>query len=252
MFGKIRLCTQKALRVDDLVNLILPQRCALCGCICDTGYCQNCSRLLPWLEDACIRCGSHLIIPQTHSTRPPALSANARVVCGQCQLMPPPYANTIIPFHYKPPILAHIQNLKYGGQLHLSSALGLAISNRILLSGLPLPDIIIPIPLHWKRIFHRGFNQSSEIARVIGKQLGIPVSMKHLSRQVNTPSQTGLDTQMRTKNIRNAFKAEKTCTGMHIGLVDDVVTTASTVRAAAKILAESGADQIDIWAVAKV
>ncbi len=253
MFKKIRRCTQNALRVNHLVSLILPQRCALCGCICDTGYCQNCSRLLPWLENACIQCGSHLIIPQTPSTRPPTLSsANPRVVCGRCQLTPPPYANTIIPFHYKPPISAHIQNLKYQGQLHLSSALGLAISSRILLSGSPLPDIIIPIPLHWKRIFHRGFNQSSEIARVISKQLEIPMSMKHLSRQVNAPSQTGLDTQMRMKNIRNAFKVKKVCSGMHIALLDDVVTTGSTVRAAANVLTESGADQIDIWAVAKV
>ena len=77
------------------------------------------------------------------------------------------------------------------------------------------------------------------------------MSMKHLSRQVNTPSQTGLDIQMRMKNTRNAFKAQKPCTGLHIALVDDVVTTASTVRAAAKILTESGAGRIDIWAVAK-
>ena len=257
MFKKINLCTQKTLRMDGLIDLILPQRCALCGCICDAGFCQNCSRLLPWIEHACIQCGSHLIIPQVTSTQSIAPSSSTlsssktRVVCGHCQLTPPPYVNSTIPFHYKPPISLQIQNLKYGGRLHLSSALGRTISARILQSEAPLPDIIIPIPLHWKKIFHRGFNQSSEIARVIGKQLGVPVSMKHLSKQVDSPSQTGLDIQMRMKNIRHTFKSEIPCTGLHIALVDDVVTTGSTVRAAAEILTDYGARRIDIWAVAK-
>ena len=249
---KIRECkNQKLLKINGLVDLLLPQRCALCRCICETGYCQNCSSLLPWIEHACIQCGSHLFAPGMRSTRLPAHSSTNNTVCGQCQLTRPSFSNSIIPFHYKPPISTHIQNLKYSGQLYLSSALGRIISARILQSGAQLPDIIMPIPLHWKRIFHRGFNQSSEISRVIGNQLGIPVSTKHLSRRANTLSQTGLNIQMRRKNTRKAFEVIKPCKGLSIALVDDVVTTGSTVRAASKILIKSGASRIDIWAAAK-
>jgi ComF family protein len=219
----------------DFAGLFIPHKCALCLIACEDGFCTYCHKLLPWIGNACYQCASPL--PR-------------QAICGRCQSSPPPFDNAIIPFLYRQPISKQIQSLKYGGQVHLANAFGKTLASRILQSNNPLADIIIPVPLHWRRIFNRGFNQSTEIARVVGKQLGIPISTDLLVRKKNTVTQTDLDIKMRFKNTRNAFAAKSTNLPRHIALVDDVVTTGSTIISAAKTLKKAGVSEVSIWAIA--
>lgn len=219
----------------DFAGLFIPHKCALCSIACEDGFCTYCHKLLPWIGNACYQCATPLL---------------QQAICGRCQSTPPPFEDAIIPFLYRLPISDQIQSLKYGGQVHLAHAFGKALASRISQSNNPLADIIIPVPLHWRRMFNRGFNQSTEIARVIGKQMGIPVSTDILARKKHTVTQTDLDIKMRFKNTRNAFKAKSTNLPHHVALVDDVVTTGSTIRSAAKTLRNAGVSKVSIWAVA--
>jgi ComF family protein len=121
----------------------------------------------------------------------------------------------------------------------------------IIKSATPLPDIIVPMPLHRQRINQRGFNQATEISRILGRQLCIPVEPVMLSRVKNTVTQTGLNEKMRRQNMKDAFVVKSTRQPGHVALVDDVVTSGSTVNAASKALVTAGVRGVSVWAVAK-
>lgn len=225
-----------------LIDRVVPQRCALCLLPSTTGYCPNCQSLLPWLAYGCRICAAPL---------PPASRARS---CGQCQAKPPDYVASCIPFHYRSPIADHIHALKYRGQLHYAVALSHMLADNIAQMTEPWPDVIIPIPLHWRKIARRGFNQSSEISRVLSRRLGLPLHHAGLIRVKNTRPQTGLAEKTRRANIRNAFQYHPDLRARnihHVALVDDVVTSGSTVRAAARVLVRGGVQRVTVWALAK-
>lgn len=115
----------------------------------------------------------------------------------------------------------------------------------------PLPDLILPVPLHRLRLRERGFNQALEIARPITKRLRIPIDKHSLQRIRHTRPQTGLKAPEREVNLKNAFKTIRDFSGKHIALLDDVVTTSSTINACSQALMDAGAKQIDIWCCAR-
>ena len=114
-----------------------------------------------------------------------------------------------------------------------------------------LPECIVPIPLSNGRIRGRGFNQSMEIARPVSRKLGIPLKPGLLERIRNTPPQSKLDIRERRRNIRNAFRFNGKASPGHVAIIDDVVTTGSTVNEAARILRLAGAKRIEVWSVAR-
>jgi ComF family protein len=101
-------------------------------------------------------------------------------------------------------------------------------------------DLIMPVPLHWKRLWRRGYNQSALLARSLGKKLGIKTDCHSLKRIRNIPAQVGLDREERLKNVKGAFaihpKRIEQLTGSKILLIDDVLTTGATVNECAKVL----------------
>ncbi len=231
----------KALRsiLFATLNTLLPSKCVLCRCISDLGFCINCQKLLPWIECACEICAIHLPHPG---------------ICGHCQTQPPAYHDSIIPFRYQSPVSDCIQALKYAEHLSYAVAMGKMFS--LWLTKNPAqwqqpPDIIVPMPLHRRRITQRGFNQATEIARVLNKQLGIPINHTLLKRVKNTLPQTGLNEKMRRQNMIKAFTGRATRSHPHVALLDDVVTTGSTVNAAAKALLDAGVKRVSVWAIAK-
>lgn len=222
-------------------DYFLPEKCALCRCESNLGFCINCQKLLPWIECACEICSIQLSEPG---------------VCGHCQSRRPVYQDSIIPFRYKSPISDLIQGMKYSNQLSYAVALAKILSLWVMKNPADLPDTIVPMPLHRKRIVQRGFNQATEIARVLSKQLDIPINQTLLKRVKNTEKQTGLHEKMRQQNVRNAFvgKAstrENPTAYRHVALLDDVVTSGSTVNAAAKALIGAGVECVSVWAIAK-
>lgn len=115
--------------------------------------------------------------------------------------------------------------------------------------GLPAPDAVVPVPLHWIRQYTRGFNQSETLAKALAKELGAPMRL-FLRRKKYTRMQSTLPAEKRSSNIQNAFAAKGSCEGMSILLVDDVCTTGATGHACAAALRSAGAAQVELFVFA--
>lgn len=219
-----------------MFNALLPKRCSVCDMHDTHGFCADCRQLLPWIMTGCEICGTELLEVG---------------VCGACQARRPYYDHAVIPFKYREPVSRQIQTLKYHEQLVHASNLGAMICMRVWKDPQPLPEVLIPVPLHSARLRQRGYNQAMEIARWVGKELGIEVNYKLLARVKNTASQTGLGEKERHVNMRGAFQATLPMKYARVGLVDDVVTSGSTVNAAARALKRAGVETVSVWAAAR-
>lgn len=114
-----------------------------------------------------------------------------------------------------------------------------------------LPDLILPMPLHTQRLCERGFNQAVEIARPIAKKFNLLLDTRGVVRHKATAAQSGLDAQHRKENIANAFTVQRDYSGLSVALLDDVVTTGSTVTELCQTLKISGARKIEVWCCAR-
>lgn len=113
------------------------------------------------------------------------------------------------------------------------------------------PDLILCVPLHKKRYQQRGFNQAEFIAQFLHKKLSIPFLNKALTRDIETAEQHTLNKQKRRKNLNKAFSLHHNLQGKHVALVDDVVTTGSTVNVISALLKKNDVRQVDIWSIAR-
>jgi ComF family protein len=153
---------------------------------------------------------------------------------------------------YTYPVDALVTRTKFGKSLPNARLLG-----ELLLAGLaarPRPDaavpVLVPIPLHWQRLARRGFNQATEIARVVAAATGWPLRAGWLARVEPTRAQSALPRQHRQRNVAGAFRARLPA-AVPVLLIDDVVTTGATALAAAEALRAAGATAVDLWAVAR-
>lgn len=225
------------------LNLILPNQCLLCGLPThnEQTLCQPCIAELPQTTNRCYQCGNEL-----------TGKISARQICGSCLKHPPAFTTTITAFRYQHPIDYLIAQLKFNHKLHCAKILGelmaVIIKNHY---AEKLPQLIIPVPLHKKRLLTRGFNQAAELAKPIAKELNIPIDYDSCIRIKNTDPQSGLPEKQRKNNIRNSFQIIKPISIEHIAIIDDVVTTGNTVRELSKIIKRTGVKRIDIWCCAK-
>jgi len=112
-------------------------------------------------------------------------------------------------------------------------------------------DLIVPVPLHWRRRWTRGFNQTELIADQLGAALSTPVAMRALRRTKATTAQQRLDARTRARNLRGAFTLHQPVAGLRVALVDDVVTTGATATELTKLLLKGGATTVELWALAR-
>jgi len=158
---------------------------------------------------------------------------------------------------YAPPADELIRDLKYRGILPHARVLGVLLAQAAEKSGALLPRLLVPVPLHDARLRERGFNQAAAIARYAGRMLGIPFAPRALERLRDTPSQTSLSMEQRHRNVRGAFvingsRARLRLLGAgHVAVVDDVMTTGSTLKESKSLLLESGVTRVDLWSVAR-
>jgi ComF family protein len=226
----------------NIQDWLLPRLCPACGDPAGPGreLCPGCENALPTLLHACPRCAMPYEHPDTHG------------VCGACQKRPPAFTRSIAAYRYAPPIDHFIRELKFHQQLGLAHLLGTRLAQR-LQQETRRPDLILPVPLHLTRLRERGYNQALEIARPIARLLDIPLATRSLQRVRATTPQTGMAVAARRKNVRGAFALQPgaTLNNLHVALVDDVMTTGSTVRAAAQCLQAAGVRDIEIWVIAR-
>jgi len=218
---------------------LLPAFCALCHTTTEnTALCKACLHELPWQQSACVRC---------------ARSLSSTGTCGQCIQNPPPYHNTICLFHYQTPIDRLILSLKFAEKLSNAKLLGDLMAEKIAdhYRGQAKPEFVIPVPLHVERLRERGYNQALEIARPIAKKLQIPLETNACTRILSTLPQASTTAEERRKNMKNAFAVEALFRARHVAIVDDVLTTGSTVTELARRLKKAGVERIDVWCCAR-
>ena len=158
---------------------------------------------------------------------------------------------------YDGALRALIHLLKYDRVSPLAEPLG-----ALMALGLPrgssgeaaVPDVIVPMPLHWRRRLERGFNQAELLARVVGKRTGIPVEAGAAERRKATPPQAGLTNAQRRLNVSGAFevKEKDLIRGHRVLLVDDVLTTGATASACSAALRRAGATSVSVLTLARV
>lgn len=216
----------------------LPEYCLTCGIRSKEPLCEGCFRELPWNDHPCRRCAAPV----------PGLVTEA---CGQCARHPPAYDAAYAAFVYAWPLDRLLQEFKFRGRLATGRVLALALADYLELKTATRPDLLVPIPLHRGRLAERGFNQAAEIAHQLCRRLGVRVAPAFLCRTRRTPPQSGLERAARRRNLRRAFACRRSATGLHIALVDDVVTTGSTVEAAARVLKRAGASRVSVYALAR-
>ncbi|MES2141340.1 MAG: ComF family protein [Pseudomonadota bacterium] len=238
----ISACIKKA--KVEVKHWLFPFTCILC---CEEArreidLCLDCEKNLPWLDHIC-----------THCAAPLCLEANA--ICGTCLKKPFPFYKTYILFSYTEPIRKLITGIKFQQRLLYANILGNLLAEKIELSYQEeqLPHVIIPVPLHKKRLRERGFNQAMEIARPIQKKLKIPIDYKSCQRVRNTVAQSTLLANQRSTNVKKAFAIteQKNVINKHIALLDDVMTTGHTLIELSSSLYDAGVKRIDVWCCAR-
>ncbi|MCW5592955.1 MAG: ComF family protein [Burkholderiales bacterium] len=169
--------------------------------------------------------------------------------CGECLANPPAYDDVLSAFDYRFPIDRLVRRFKFSADLAAGAYLGHALASRAMRA--PRPDLLVASPSSALRLRERGFNPALVLARAVGRELGIPVRGRALAKIRHTPPQTGLDRAARRRNLRGAFAVRADVDGLHVAVVDDVMTTGSTLFALARSLREAGASRVSGWVAAR-
>lgn len=214
---------------------LLPGSCLLCEQRSrrDRDLCDPCLHDLPFIKHACARCA----IPVQRGAR----------TCGGCLRSPPPYDLARAAFRYDFPLDRLILRFKFFNDQAAGALLGELFAQRM--QARP-GAVLLPVPLHVTRLRERGFNQAELLARMLAGAHHLPLRTDVLRRVRATEVQSGMNAAARRRNVKNAFAVVATPPA-HAVIVDDVVTTGSTVREIAMALRRAGTDLVEVWSLAR-
>ena len=223
------------MNIRSFFNQFLPPVCLLCGINSPALICAGCRHDLPWHHaPQCPVCAT----PTPHGE-----------VCGACLKRPPAFDRTVAALVYRFPLDRLIPALKYHGRLAVAPALAACLAPALALA--PRPDVIVPMPLHPARLSSRGYNHATEIARVLARTLGVGLDIGCCQRVRDTPPQQALKLDARRRNVRGAFACTASVAGLHIALLDDVMTSGTSLDELALSLKRAGAREVSNWVVAR-
>jgi len=235
------------------LDWLYPPRCRFCRASvfdADECFCRSCrERIRRVTHPLCPSCG-----------RPFLDTSGDDHLCGKCIARRPHFVRACAWACYptedgeEHPLREVVQRFKYGRKVSLGKPLGrlMAVDCREFFDERAL-DVILPVPLHPKRLRWRGFNQSVILAREIGKEWKLPVDPFVLARSRETPPQTQLNEEERKKNMRRAFSvsSEKSIEGKAVLLIDDVYTSGATVNECSRALKRGGAKEVSVLTLAR-
>ncbi|MBE9567078.1 MAG: ComF family protein [Proteobacteria bacterium] len=250
-----------------ILSRLFPSRCILCQRTVypdtdDAGskmsgveICPTCLSMLPFNHPCCVSCALPL-----------AEDIGDDNLCGRCIQKLPAFDYSYSLFRYEADLIRLIHQLKFSEKISHARSIGILLLEKLrteVSCQENLPDCLLPVPLHSRRMRQRGFNQSIEIARVIATGLQIPIISDAVIRHRSTQSQTGLSARQRKKNIRGAFDVlgnvvgdpasnlASNLAGKHVLIIDDVVTTGSTVNELAKLLKKHKVEKVGVLSIAR-
>jgi ComF family protein len=184
-----------------------------------------------------------------------ALPGRAGGPCGACLRDPPPFEHAVAALDYGFPWDALVAAFKFRDALDLGPALARAVANAVRTAGVALPSLVVPVPLGRLRLRERGYNQAWELARRVGRELGLQADAHALARHIDTRRQLELPLERRLANVRGSFEVAardaRRVRGRCVALVDDVMTTGATAREAARTLLDAGARSVQVWVAAR-
>lgn len=229
-----------------LLDFVWPPRCPVCEAWQDPNdrqpLCHHCTAcLVPPAGERCRRCSAPVDIARAASSS-----------CPNCEHWPEPHFDqALVLTEYSATAHDAIHALKFSGNKQIGRFLGEQIGH-CLGADLGGIDLLVPVPLHGARQRDRGYNQAEEIARGLGKALGVPTDCSCLRRVRPTRQQAQLDSKQRVANVAGAFSMRRKLAGehAHIGLIDDVLTTGATLSACAAALRSVTRAKITAIAVA--
>jgi ComF family protein len=254
LYSRIKLFSVKHFSVKDgvfigrgynyllaLTHLRPKHRCGLCQAISTQRLCTPCQQ-------------QFLFTPHYHCTCCALPLQHSALFCGECLKQRPHFDSTFSPYTYQAPLSNLLARFKYTGDLFIGKALAEVFAEKIRhhyqQQHIPLPDMITPVPLHWKKQWQRGFNQAYFFSHHIHQHLDIPI-LKKVKRIKAAPAQKNLDRKKRLRNLQHSFAVTSPLNGEHIAIIDDVMTTGATANALALTLKKRGAGKVSIWVLAR-
>ncbi len=229
----------------DLLEFFLPRLCVFCGGVVEqeaaAAVCGECENQVQWVASPLCPCCGRVF----------ARREGADHLCGPCQTDPPAFTRARAAALYEGPVALAITRFKYGRRLDHLPVLQSWLKKpwcRELVAG---AELILPVPLHPRRLKARGFNQALLLAETFPET---PLRRETLVRVRHTPPQVGLNPRERRENVQGAFALPRPqeVKGKTVLLVDDLYTTGATVRECARVLKRAGAEQVDVLTVARV
>lgn len=220
--------------IKRILKLIYPETCVFCGKVCKTGICNTCVEQITYVEEPCCkRCGKPVRYEEQE-------------YCHDCEGHTFAYEQGKSVWLHKGLVKQSIYRFKYHNKRVYASVYAremLRLYEEQIKSW--KPQVLIPVPLHWRRRQQRGYNQAMILAREVSKRTGIPFSEKIVRRRRCTSPQKRLNKKQRSRNLQDAFEVTE-----HLGkiksvlIIDDIYTTGSTIDSIARKLKEKGVQKV--------
>ena len=232
--------------IERCLQFLLPPQCHCCEKFLEEGQqgiCPDCLSKIRWIEPPlCTLCGVPFLSREIENHP-----------CGACLTRGTYFTMARAVGYYEGPLREAIHRWKYEEKSYLTLFFGEKLAEGFCRYWDPQSfDLIIPVPLHSKRLRERGFNQALLLVKELSRRTQIPYSKRLLQKRILTPPQVNLSGGEREKGVRGSFhiQRDEEIEGKSILLVDDVYTTGATVNECSKVLLKAGAERVDVLTIA--
>jgi ComF family protein len=228
-----------------VLEFFLPRLCLFCeapvGEAAEVAVCPECEGQIQWAESPLCTCCGKMFADRKGGDR----------VCGECQTDPPSFARARAAAMYDGPAATAITRFKFGRQMAYLPVMQHWLKRPLCMELVADADLLVPVPLHPKRVRNRGFNQALLLAQGFPQ---VPLAREAVVRTRHTAPQVGLNPKERKDNVKGAFAVPDPglVKGKNVLLIDDLFTTGSTAKECARVLRKAGARQVEVLTVARV